>query len=168
LVCRMKWVPVFALLGTITFSLSALPQTSTASKKKPAAKTVASKTHKAVKRSRTRRPAAPSYQLHPDPERYQQIQQALADRGYFKGQVNGEWGDDSADAMKRFQADQKLEPDGKINALSLIGLGLGPKHEAAAAAPASSSQHATDSTQPAPVAAHPAPSTSPANTDPPK
>jgi hypothetical protein len=67
--------------------------------------------------------------LHPDPERYQEIQKALADRGYFKGDVNGQWGDDSVDALKRFQADSKLPDDGKINALSLIGLGLGPKHD---------------------------------------
>ncbi|MBV8549975.1 MAG: peptidoglycan-binding protein [Acidobacteriaceae bacterium] len=73
-------------------------------------------------------PPAPSYQLHPDPERYQEIQQALAGKGYFKGDANGQWGDDSVDALKRFQADQKLDPDGKINALSLIDLGLGPKH----------------------------------------
>lgn len=78
--------------------------------------------------------AAPSYQLHPDAERYSQIQQALAERGYFKGQPDGTWNDESTDALKRFQADQKLEPDGKINALSLTGLGLGPKHDGTSAA----------------------------------
>jgi hypothetical protein len=78
---------------------------------------------------RVRATAGPTYQLHPDPERYQQIQQALADKGYFKGQVNGEWGDDSIDALKRFQADQKLDNDGHLNALTLTGLGLGPKHD---------------------------------------
>lgn len=72
----------------------------------------------------------PSYQLHPDPERYQKIQQALADRGYFKGEVNGQWGDDSEDALRRFQADKQLyDDDGHITALTLIGLGLGPKHD---------------------------------------
>jgi hypothetical protein len=80
-------------------------------------------------RVKTRAAPAPSYQLHPDPERYQQIQQALADKGYFNGQVNGQWGDDSVDALKRFQADQKLDADGHLNSLSLIGLGLGPKHD---------------------------------------
>ncbi len=88
-------------------------------------------------RTRSRRlahaAAAPSYQLHPDPERYTQIQQALADRGYFKGQPNGQWNDDSVDALKRFQTDQKLESDGKINALTLTGLGLGPKHDGSTA-----------------------------------
>ncbi len=109
-------------------------------KKAPAARTVAAtaKTgaHTGGTRSRGKRAkakAGPSYQLHPDPERYQQIQQALADRGYFKGQVNGEWGDDSVAALKKFQDDQKLEPDGKINSLSLIGLGLGPRHDGSTA-----------------------------------
>ena len=32
---------------------------------------------------------------HPDPDRYQEIQKALADRGYFKGEPNGQWNDDS-------------------------------------------------------------------------
>ena len=77
-------------------------------------------------------PPAPSYQTHPDPERYQQIQQALANSGYFKGQVNGEWGDDSVAALKQFQTDHKLVNDGKISSLSLISLGLGPNREASA------------------------------------
>ena len=76
----------------------------------------------------------PAYQLHPDPDRYQSIQKALADRGYFKGDLNGTWGDDSTDAMRRFQADQKIDNDGKIDALSLISLGLGPKHDGSTAA----------------------------------
>jgi len=77
-------------------------------------------------------PSAPSYQVHPDTDRYQQIQQALAQKGYFKGEPNGEWGDDSVAALKQYQTDQKIPNDGKITALSLIGLGLGPNRETAA------------------------------------
>jgi hypothetical protein len=100
------------------------------SKKKITGDKATAKRRTLAARGRRARPKpAPTYQLHPDPERYQQIQQALADRGYFKGQVNGEWNDDSVDALKRFQTDQKIDNDGKINALSLIGLGLGPKHD---------------------------------------
>jgi hypothetical protein len=171
----MKWASLPALLVACAFCLSASPQTASANTKKPATKPVitksasaksgahtlsasASKTHKAARgRARSKRAPAPAYQLHPDSERYQQIQQALAGRGYFKGQVNGEWGDDSIDAMKRFQAGQKLEPDGKINSLTLIGLGLGAKHDAVAVAPASLPHPATDSSQPAPAAASPLP-----------
>lgn len=77
------------------------------------------------------RAAKPSFQTHPDEERYQQIQQALADKGYFKGEANGRWGQDSVEALQKFQLDNKfpdIYSDGKINALSLNGLGLGSKH----------------------------------------
>jgi len=88
--------------------------------------------HTRSRRSRRARHVArrPSYQLHPDPERYKQIQQALAARGYFKGEMNGVWGDDSVDALRRFQTAQKIsDNEGKINALSLNALGLGAKHD---------------------------------------
>ncbi|HXF26006.1 MAG TPA: peptidoglycan-binding domain-containing protein [Bryobacteraceae bacterium] len=71
-------------------------------------------------------------QQAPTAERYQQIQQALAEKGYFKGQVNGQWGPDSVDALKRFQTDQNLTVDGKIGSLSLIALGLGPRRNLSA------------------------------------
>jgi peptidoglycan hydrolase-like protein with peptidoglycan-binding domain len=58
-----------------------------------------------------------------------QIQQALADKGYYTGPVNGAWGPDSVEALKKFQQDQNLAVDGKLGALSLIALGLGPKRE---------------------------------------
>ncbi len=70
----------------------------------------------------------PSLQAAPSPERYQEIQQALASRGFYKGEVNGTWGPDSVDALKQFQTAQNLPNDGKISSLSLIGLGLGPSH----------------------------------------
>gem|GEM_PF-1901098 len=95
----------------------------------------------AIRKQRTaRRSAAPTFQLHPDPARYQEIQKALADRGYFKGEVNGVWGPDSVEALQRFQTDQKLPNDGKINALTLIALGLGPKHNSIANAGAPDSK----------------------------
>ena len=47
-------------------------------------------------------------QQSPTPERYKEIQQALVDRGYLKGDPTGVWDADSANAMLRFQTDQKL------------------------------------------------------------
>lgn len=70
--------------------------------------------------------AAPRQQ-GPAPERYQEIQQSLASKGYFKGEPNGQWGPESTDALRQFQADQNLTVDGKVGSLSLIALGLGPK-----------------------------------------
>ncbi len=79
--------------------------------------------YKAPKSKRIKR----SYQQSPTPERYKDIQQAMVSKGYFQGEPNGEWGTDSQEALKRFQADQNLRPDGKLTSLSLIALGLGPK-----------------------------------------
>jgi peptidoglycan hydrolase-like protein with peptidoglycan-binding domain len=71
-----------------------------------------------------------STQQQPTPERYKEIQQALADHGYFNGTVDGTWGADSLDALKRFQRDQNIADDGKLGSMSLIALGLGPKRVA--------------------------------------
>ena len=69
---------------------------------------------------------APS-QGNPTSTRYMEIQEALASRGYLKTPPTGVWDQDSVAAMKSFQADQKLATTGKLNSLSLIALGLGPK-----------------------------------------
>ncbi|MEQ1886186.1 MAG: peptidoglycan-binding domain-containing protein [Bryobacteraceae bacterium] len=104
--------------GTITKAAA----TKTATTKSAAAKSASVKTKGKVK------PQPRSYgQLQPAPERYKEIQQALLDRGYFRGQVDGVWGPDSVDALKRFQVDQNLDSDGKVGSLSLIALGLGPR-----------------------------------------
>jgi murein L,D-transpeptidase YcbB/YkuD len=125
----MKWVFVPALVILVLGEFRAWPQST-------ASKSTAKTSHRSSKQRR--KPHAAAYQLHPDPERYQEIQKALSDKGYFKGEVNGQWTNDSADALKRFQADQKLEPDGKINALTLSALGLGAKHDGGAGTQTSS------------------------------
>ncbi len=85
-------------------------------------------------RSRRKRAPRRNVQLQPTPERYQQIQEALAAKGYSGGTPDGTWGPDWMDALKRFQKDQKLEPSGKLNSLSLIALGLGPDRDRAGTA----------------------------------
>ena len=75
-------------------------------------------------------------QTMPTADRYREIQEALAARGYLASEdANGTWGPSSTEALKRFQAEQSLESSGKIDSLSLIALGLGPKHDSAAVAP---------------------------------
>jgi len=132
----MKWVLALGLLAFASGQAHSAPAKSKASSSKtPTAKaaykgraTHGTNLHKTRKHLLHIAPE-PTFQLHPDPDRYQQIQQALADKGYFKGEVNGTWNDDSMDALRRFQADQKLPDDGKISAPTLIGLGLGPKRD---------------------------------------
>jgi Putative peptidoglycan binding domain len=114
----MKFALTFLL---ILAALAAAPDPQTSPKKSASAK----KTTAKRKGKSAARPAA--RQLTPTPERYKEIQQALAKKGYLKSEPNGVWGADSTEALRQFQTDQKLAPSGKINASSLIALGLGPK-----------------------------------------
>ena len=75
--------------------------------------------------------------MAPTPDRYRQIQEALAAKGFLQAEdATGSWNQTSVDALKRFQAAQNIESNGKINSLSLIALGLGPKREAVVKPPA--------------------------------
>jgi hypothetical protein len=92
-------------------------------------------TKKSASRGKSSKKAAPrttwrNRQLTPSSDRYREIQTALVAKGYLKeDHVTGSWDAASTDALKRFQADQKIDSNGKINSLSLIALGLGPKRE---------------------------------------
>jgi peptidoglycan hydrolase-like protein with peptidoglycan-binding domain len=98
----------------------------------------------------TGRPIHRVSQQAPSRERYVDIQKALTERGYYQGEPDGNWGESSIEALKKFQEDQNLKPDGKLNSLSLIALGLGPRHTAAAYPPKSPGDAASASgSQPA-------------------
>jgi peptidoglycan hydrolase-like protein with peptidoglycan-binding domain len=126
---------------------------STAAKSK--SKTSSAKTaSKRVKGKAVKTPPAATWrtrQQAPTPDRYKEIQQALVDKGYLKGEPTGVWDADSASAMQRFQQDQKLTPTGKINAPSLIGLGLGAKSAGAPEAAPINRDAAPIKQEPAPI-----------------
>lgn len=110
--------------------LSAGVHGATPAKKKSSAR-VASKSTVTRKGKKAPVGTAPARQMAPSSNRYREIQSALVAKGYLPAdQANGQWNDASADALKRFQSDQNLDPTGKINSISLIALGLGPKHDA--------------------------------------
>ncbi len=109
----------------------------TSSSKRGKSAVTASASKSKSKSAQQARPVAvrrPTQQT-PSPERYREIQQALADKGYYKGEVNGSWGADSASALQRFQKERNLTETGKLDSLSLIGLGLGPKRNLSAHSP---------------------------------
>ena len=87
------------------------------------------------RRTKTVQQTHRSYQNAPSADRYKEIQQVLATKGYFKGDANGQWGPDSVEALRRFQGDQNLTQDGKLGSLSLIALGLGPRRTTAQVRP---------------------------------
>ena len=111
----------------------------TTTRRAPAKKATARKRTSTAKRSttahraRTVRRRAPARSARyrgpqsPSPDRLREIQQALQSNGYSEVEPNGKWDNASASAMKRFQEEHDIKPNGKINALSLIALGLGPK-----------------------------------------
>lgn len=86
-----------------------------------------SKTDRSPKRGRrsSRRSRRQIGQKTPTGERISEIQTALAKDGSFQGAPNGRWDDDTAAAMRKFQAAHGLNPTGKLDALSLQKLGLG-------------------------------------------
>ena len=70
-------------------------------------------------------------QQQPEPARIREIQQALTQHGY-PVETSGVWDASTVEAVKRFQADQNIENlsgPGKLDSLTLIALGLGPKRE---------------------------------------
>jgi hypothetical protein len=81
-----------------------------------------------TKRTASRIPGV-ARQAAPSSDRYKEIQQALASKGYLKSEPTGVWDADSVAAMRQFQTDRKLDPSGKLTAASLIDLGLGPHSE---------------------------------------
>jgi hypothetical protein len=112
---------------------------STSAPKKGAASSKTAKRNTPTKsygNNRKARPAPTRYygQNEPTPDRYREIQQALIQRGYMQNDASGKWDASSMDALRRFQQDQNLEASGKLDSLSLIALGLGPKRTASAQA----------------------------------
>lgn len=95
-------------------SSSAAPQSASPSSSAPAKK-------KSKKHRSKREPT----QKAPTPQRVSEIQSALARGGYYQGEPNGKWDATTLAAMQKFQSGNGLDPNGKLNALSLQKLGLG-------------------------------------------
>lgn len=147
---RLLFIPLALLLPFFLPDLatSALAQKkATASAvKKPAAKAPASTAKSASARTASKKSASgkssagargrrsvvarrSATQQQPDSERIREIQEALAAKGY-PVDPSGVWGQQSVDALKKFQQDQNINNmsgRGKLDSLTLIALGLGPR-----------------------------------------
>src|SRR5271156_2559719 len=145
-------VCVTATRAAIASATASAPQQATSSASSTASqKKKSTKKHHASKREPT--------QKAPTPERISEIQSALARGGYYQGNPNGKWDSNTISAMQKFQSDNGLSNNGKIDAPSLQKLGLGsgtagvdaPKpvtHKPATTTPATTPS-ATSATQPA-------------------
>ena len=63
--------------------------------------------------------------LHLQPERVQEIQQALIREGYLQGDASGQWDSRTHDAMLRYQTEHGFPATGLPEAKPLMKLGLG-------------------------------------------
>src|SRR5579883_2253580 len=93
----------------------------TTAAKKPAAsasRTATSSKTAAARKGGKKAPVRATWrtrQTAPTPDRYREIQQALAAKGFLSPQdATGVWNQNSVDALKRFQAEQNIESTGKI------------------------------------------------------
>lgn len=84
---------------------------------------------KSSKRSSRKQPG----QKAPTADRVIEIQTALAKDGSFQGSPSGKWDDDTAVAMRKFQAAHGLSANGKLDAPTLQRLGLGSQTAGVAA-----------------------------------
>ena len=137
---------VISLVGSCGLFAKAAPVKTSTVASKP--KTVSAKPHSLAAKSKTTTKKAafsakrtvvvrtPSPPATPGPDRLREVQQALLDRGYLASAPNGQWDANSVNALKRFEADQKVKVDGKIDSKMLIALGLGPKYDSSINLPA--------------------------------
>ena len=82
--------------------------------------------------------------LHMDPQRVEEIQQALTREGFFKGPSTGTWDEATRDAMRRYQSNNGFSATGLPDAKSLMKLGLGPHALPADVQPTAAAQNGTE------------------------
>ncbi|HXZ12947.1 MAG TPA: peptidoglycan-binding domain-containing protein [Candidatus Sulfotelmatobacter sp.] len=101
------------------------PQQSAAAAPPSASNSNASSKSASKKKSKKRRSKREPTQKAPTPDRISEIQSALARGGYYEGDPSGKWDAKTIGAMQKFQSANGIEPNGKLDAISLQKLGLG-------------------------------------------
>jgi hypothetical protein len=91
-------------------------------------KTAASRRSKLTRANSKKKPGGRGQQKI-DPERAEQIQEALIREHYLAGEPAGTWNQASEDALRRYQADHGWQSKTVPDSRALISLGLGPSHD---------------------------------------
>jgi peptidoglycan hydrolase-like protein with peptidoglycan-binding domain len=113
---------IAAGLGVCGSGVAGQGATSKAPSSKKSTSSTSGKTRKTSKKTSRKKDKG---QQAPTPDRITEIQQALSKTGSFGGTPNGKWDDSTVEAMKNFQTTHRLNPTGKLDALTLQKLGLG-------------------------------------------
>lgn len=115
---------VFAA-GTCVSAKTTKPQATT-KKSTSGAKSTGSKASSSKARGKkTSKSSRKKGQQAPTPDRVNEIQTALAKDGSYSGQPNGKWDSSSVEALRKFQSGHGLNPTGRLDAPTLVKLGLG-------------------------------------------
>ncbi|HXX45197.1 MAG TPA: peptidoglycan-binding domain-containing protein [Candidatus Acidoferrales bacterium] len=116
----MRWLTIAASLALACAPIARGAQSSTSASSSSTSTTTKHPTHK-HKHSAKRQPG----QKAPTSDRISEIQSALAREGYYKGDPNGKLDTSTVAALEKFQSDNGLDADGKLDAPTLQKLGLG-------------------------------------------
>jgi peptidoglycan hydrolase-like protein with peptidoglycan-binding domain len=124
-------VKIFVIAAMLTTLPVFLHAQTGAKEKKTVAKPAAKRTTRRKTPSRTarRRPAnsrSRLAKLQPEPERIQEIQEALIREGYLTQEPTGKWDDATRNAMRHYQESKGFRATGLPEAKTLMKLGLGP------------------------------------------
>jgi hypothetical protein len=92
-------------------------------------KSTKGKTPAAASKKRRKKSTQVRGQQKIDPQRAQEIQEALIREHYLSGQATGTWNETSEEAMRRYQADNGWQSKTVPDSRALIKLGLGPSKD---------------------------------------
>lgn len=88
-----------------------------------------SSTHSASSKKHHKKATRVRGQEKIDPDRAQQIQEALIREHYLSGEASGQWNQATEDALRRYQADNGWQSKTVPDSRALIKLGLGPSKD---------------------------------------
>ncbi len=123
LVCSIAFTQATASTATPASKTASSSATSHSSTKSAKAKRTKTSTSRKSKHSKKRG------QQKIDGERTHQIQQALVQKGYLKGEPSDKWDASTEAALRKFQADNGWQNKTVPDSRALIKLGLGPNHD---------------------------------------
>lgn len=108
---------------------SAEKSKTTTTKTTPAGTNTKPATHSASSKKHHKKTTRVRGQEKIDPERTQQIQEALIREHYLSGEASGHWDQTTEDALRRYQADNGWQSKTVPDSRALIKLGLGPSRD---------------------------------------
>jgi hypothetical protein len=120
----MKWLVIVASLALASMS-AAWCAPSTARARQATSVSAGSRSTSHKKSSRRRSSRRKPGQKAPTADRISEIQSALSNGGYYRGDPNGKWDSNTVAAVQKFQSANGIGPSGKLDAPTLQKLGLG-------------------------------------------